>query len=245
MTAERSAEVIWMRPEHAGVGRPAQRSREQITAAAVAIADAGGLEAVSMRRVAAELGTGAASLYRYLDTREDLLDLMIDATGAEYVLAAPTGDWLADLVGIGQQARRIMRRHPWLPALVIGRAVLGPHGLVLIEHFLDILAAHPADIGAKLEAFGMLNALAAVFVQNELTGGSAQQERNAAYLQHVLAAGELPRLAVLLTAGPAAPPPEPPEPPDPADPADPGDRFADLLRKIATGLLQPAPPREA
>jgi AcrR family transcriptional regulator len=236
MTPERSAEVIWMRPEHAGVGRPAQRTREQITAAAVAIADAAGLEAVSMRRVAAELGTGAASLYRYLGSRDDLLDLMVDATGAEYVLAAPTGDWLDDLVGIGQQARAIMRRHPWLPGQVIGRAVLGPNGLVLIEHVLDILAAHPADIGAKLEAFGMLNALAAVFVQNELTGGSARQERNAAYLQHVLAAGRRPRLADLLTTGPAAPPPEL---------ADPADRFADLLRKIATGLLQPAQPREA
>jgi AcrR family transcriptional regulator len=239
MAPGRSADVIWMRPEHAGVGRPAQRTREQITAAAIAIADAGGLEAVSMRRVAAELGTGAGSLYRYLDTRADLLDLMADATGAEYVFTAPTGDWLADLVGIGQQARAIMRRHPWLPALVIGRAVLGPNGLLLIEHVLDILAGHPADNGAKLEAFGMLNILAAVFVQNELTGGPARQERNAAYLQHVLAAGRLPRLADLLTAGPPAPQPELPDTPDPAD------RFADLLAKIATGLLQPAPPREA
>jgi AcrR family transcriptional regulator len=240
MTPERSADVIWMRPEHAGVGRPAQRTRDQITAAAIAIADAGGLDAVSMRRVAAELGTGAASLYRYLDTREDLLDLMVDATGAEYVFTAATGDWLADLVGIGQQARAIMRRHPWLPALVIGRAVLGPNGLLLIEHVLDILAAHPAGNGAKLEAFGMLNVVAAVFVQNELTGGSARQERNAAYLQHVLAAGQLPRLAGLLTAVPPAPPPTPP-----TELADPADRFADLLARIATGLLQPAPPREA
>src|SRR5437764_8785599 len=64
-----------------------------IAAAAVAIADREGLDAVSMRRVAARLGTGAASLYRYLESREDLLDLMVDATGAEYVFTAPTGDW--------------------------------------------------------------------------------------------------------------------------------------------------------
>jgi hypothetical protein len=47
--------------------------------------------------------TGSA-LYRYVDTREDLLDLMIDVTGSEYVFAAPTGDWLADLLAIGDQA---------------------------------------------------------------------------------------------------------------------------------------------
>jgi len=96
MAPERSAGSIWMRPERAGVGRPAQRSRAEITAVALDIADREGLDAVSMRRVATELGTGAASLYRYVETREELLDLMIDATGTEYDMAPPTGDWLAD-----------------------------------------------------------------------------------------------------------------------------------------------------
>ena len=58
--------VVWLRPEHAATGRPAKRSREEITVAAIAIADQGGLDAVSMRQVAAGLGTGAASLYRYV-----------------------------------------------------------------------------------------------------------------------------------------------------------------------------------
>src|SRR5205807_1015904 len=163
--------VIWMRPEHAATGRPAKRSREEITAAAIAIADQEGLDAVSMRRLAAGLGTGAASLYRYVETREDLLDLMIDATGAEYVFAAPTGDWLADLLDIGDQARAIMRRHPWLPSLLNTRSVLGPNGLILLEHVLQSLAAHPASLAAKLEAFAILNTTTALFVQNELGGG--------------------------------------------------------------------------
>src|SRR6516225_9042130 len=107
MATERSAPSIWMRPERAAVGRPAQRSRAEITAVALDIADREGLDAVSMRRVAAALGTGAASLYRYVETREELLDLMTDATGAEYELATPTGDWLADLLALGEQARAI------------------------------------------------------------------------------------------------------------------------------------------
>jgi AcrR family transcriptional regulator len=223
--AERdSGDVIWMRPEHAATGRPAGHSRDEITAAAIALADREGLDAVSMRRVAADLGTGAASLYRYLDTRDDLLDLMIDATGAEYVFAAPTGDWLADLLDIGEQARAIMRRHRWLSSLVTTRSVLGPNGLVLLEHVLEALAPSPAGTAAKLEAFALLNAATALFVQYELAGGPDRQQRNAAYLQHVLAAGRHPRLAELLTASPPVT-------------ASPVDRYRDILAGILAGLL--------
>jgi AcrR family transcriptional regulator len=243
--AQQPADSIWMRPEHAAVGRPAQRSRDEITAAALAIADSDGLDAVSMRRVAAELGTGAASLYRYLDNRDDLLDLMVDATGGEYTFDAPTGDWLADLVAIGEQGRAIFGRHPWLPGLAIVRPVLGPNGLVLLEHVLDVLAGHPAGIGIKLEAFAMLNALTAVYVQNERAGGAERQQRNAAYLQHALVTGEHPRLAQLLAqlpaaepaaaAGPQGIPPGAGQAGSQAPAA--GDRYADLLGRTMAGIL--------
>lgn len=232
-TADGDGDVIWMRPERAASGRPAGHSRDEITAAAVAIADREGLDAVSMRRVAADLGTGAASLYRYLDTREDLLDLMIDATGGEYVFTAPTGDWLADLLDIGEQARAIMRRHPWLPPLLTTRSVLGPNGLVLLEHVLEALTPHPASTAAKLEAVALLTAATALFVQNELGGGPGRQQRNAAYLRHALATGRHPRLAQLLT-----PPPAPASPPQAAP--GPADRYRDLLARILSGLLAPA-----
>jgi AcrR family transcriptional regulator len=227
MAPERSDDLIWMRPEHAATGRPAQRSRAEITAAAIAIADADGLDAVSMRRVAAELGTGAASLYRYLDTREDLLDLMTDSAAAEYTFAAPSGDWLADLAGIGQQARAIMRRHSWLAPLVTTRPVLGPNGLALLEHVLHVLSAHPADYTAKVEAFAMLNAITALFVQTEL-GGSAAQRRNAAYLFHAVSAGDHPQLARLLSQAPPAA-------------ADSEDRYGDILTRVLAGMLGPTP----
>ena len=237
MTAGGEAgDVIWMRPERAAVGRPATHSREEISAAAIAIADRCGLEAVSMRRVAADLGTGAASLYRYLQTREDLLDLMIDATGAEYSWAATTGDWLADVLAIGEQARAIMHRHPWLPPLLITRPVLGPNGLVLLEHVLEALAPHPASTPAKLDAFALLNAATALFVQNELADGPAWQARNAAYLHHALATGRHPRLAELLT--PASPARA--SPPEAA--TSPAGRYRDLLARILGGLLAPSGP---
>jgi AcrR family transcriptional regulator len=218
-------EVIWLRPERAGVGRPAARSRAEITAAAVAVADREGLEAVSMRRVGAELGTGAASLYRYVATREDLLDLMVDTVGAEYDLPPPSGDWLADLVELGRQEREIMLRHPWLPALVTTRASVGPHGAALLEHVLDVLADHPASATAKLEAFAMLNSVVALLAQHELTGRAATRPRNVRYLQHLAGAGDHPRIAQALSqiAGGAG--------------RDPFDR---VLGKIVGGLLGPA-----
>ncbi|WP_342673477.1 TetR/AcrR family transcriptional regulator [Streptomyces sp. ICBB 8177] len=199
--------VIWLRPEQARVGRPAERSRAEITAAAVELADREGLEAVSMRRVAAALGTGAASLYRYVATRDDLLDLMTDSTAGEYDLPAPSGDWQADLLRIAEQARSIMRRHPWLPGLVITRPTLGPNGADLLEHVLDVLADHPAQPARKLEAFAVLNALTAMFVQNEAAAGAPAAQRQAAYLRHVAQEGNHPRLAALFTTPPAADPP--------------------------------------
>jgi hypothetical protein len=104
--------------------------------------------------------------------------------------------------------------------------VLGPNGLVLLEHVLRVLEGHPADVAAKLEAFAMLNAVTAVFVRSELTGGSAVQQRNAAYLRHVLASGQHPRLERLLA----------PAPPVTGQPAD---RYGDIIARVLAGLLAP------
>ncbi|WP_344279398.1 TetR/AcrR family transcriptional regulator [Streptomyces hebeiensis] len=215
--------VIWLRPEQAPVGRPAERSRREITAAAVELADREGLDAVSMRRLAATLGTGAASLYRYVATRDDLLDLMTDSTAREYRLSAPSGDWQADLLEIAHQARQIMRRHPWLPVLVVTRPVLGPHGIDLLEHLLDVLADHPADPAHKLEAFAVLNALTALFVQNELAASDPSSQRRSSYLRHVAAAGTHPRIAAMVAAA---------QPEHTSH-----DRFATVLARALTGVL--------
>jgi AcrR family transcriptional regulator len=217
---------IWMRPERAATGRPAQYSRADITAVALAIADTDGLDAVSMRRVAAELGTGAASLYRYVESRDDLLDLMTDAASSEYELADSTGDWLTDLLAIGEQARIVLRRHRWLAGLALIRPVIGPNGIALMEHVLDVLRPHPASAAVKLEAFAMLNGVTAAFVLQEL-GDPELQERNIAYLQQAIASGEHPCLAEFIA-----------QPPAGSD-MNPADRYPDLMARILAGILGP------
>ncbi|MFG2715395.1 TetR family transcriptional regulator [Streptomyces goshikiensis] len=73
-------------------------------AATLAVADAEGLAAVSMRRVAGDLGSGTASLYRYITSRDELVDLMVDAAQGEDPLPESTEDWRADLGAVARVA---------------------------------------------------------------------------------------------------------------------------------------------
>src|SRR5262245_25957268 len=119
---DQGSDVIWARPDRAGRGPRPAHSRAAIAAAAVRIADAEGLDAVSMRRLAAELGAGATSLYRYVARKDDLLDLMVDAVvGEGPPPAAPSGDWRADLREIAYSTRALILRHPWAAMLLAGR----------------------------------------------------------------------------------------------------------------------------
>lgn len=221
-----ASDVIWLRPEKAATGRPASRSRAEIAAAAVELADRAGLDAVTMHQLARELGTRAPTLYRYVDNRDELLDLMADHVIGEFDLGATTGDWSADLVRYGLQAREVHRRHPWLAGRITTRPGVGPNGAAVLEFFLAALAGHPADDGAKLVAWGMLNALVMSFVQNERA--DPDLERNAAYLAHLAAAGTHPHIAAL-----AAPPPDPGR-----------DHLAELLPRLLAGLLPELAPGE-
>ncbi|MCY1142002.1 TetR/AcrR family transcriptional regulator [Actinoplanes sp. Pm04-4] len=87
-------------------------TRDDLAATAVALADRDGLDVVSMRRVAAELGITAMSLYWYVDTKEQLVELMVDRIFAEQ--RAPVGDdWRSRLRSIGQDTLAMYRAHPW------------------------------------------------------------------------------------------------------------------------------------
>ncbi|MFD8947153.1 TetR/AcrR family transcriptional regulator, partial [Streptomyces californicus] len=154
--------TVWSRPDRGARGPAPERSRPQITGAAVALADEEGLAAVSMRALAQRLGTGPASLYRYVGSRDELLDLMADAVAGELDLsAAPGGDWLDGLVGLALQSKAAHLRHPWLADLNDRRGeVLGPHAVDYLDHALAILAPAPGSAGQKLEAVGLRGGLA-------------------------------------------------------------------------------------
>jgi AcrR family transcriptional regulator len=147
VTAGEQHVSIWSVPERQGRGPRPAYSRARITEAAIGIADAEGLEAASMRRIAADLGTGAMSLYRYVPSRDDLIELMVDHALLEMdVPERPTGDWRADLTLIAENTRAVWLRHPWLAGLVRPRATLGPNRLRLLEFAFGAL-----DVGIPID----------------------------------------------------------------------------------------------
>ena len=96
--------VLWERPEPSERRQPSPLSRERIVRAAIELADAADLDAVSLRKVAAALDAGPMRLYRYVDTKDELLELMVDAVYAEF--PAPAGEtWDAVLRSIVQQVQ--------------------------------------------------------------------------------------------------------------------------------------------
>ncbi|MGC9496274.1 TetR/AcrR family transcriptional regulator C-terminal domain-containing protein [Streptomyces sp. WG7] len=199
-------EQLWLPPTEPRKGRRPSFSREQITVAAVALADAEGLEAVTIRRVAAAVGAGAMSLYSYAPDKETLLELMVDhVTGELTVTEPPSGDWRADLKTIAHLQRAHILRHPWLTSALSTRRVPGPNTLAFLEHALAVLRPTGLDGAAKMEVFAQLTAFVAGHVAHEIAQATAARSpgraaAEARYLAAVAADGRHPELAEALSA---------------------------------------------
>ncbi|MEV7090020.1 TetR/AcrR family transcriptional regulator C-terminal domain-containing protein [Streptomyces sp. NPDC093085] len=208
-------EVIWTRPERAGRGPKAAYSRADIAAAAVRIADAGGIGAVTMRQLAGELGCGTMSLYNYIPRKGDLYELMVDAVAGAYPLPeGPTGDWRADLTRIAYRARGMMRDHPWMAGLMSSAYGFSPNVISFLEYSLSCLDGLELSYGEKMELIAMVNGVVTTYMSNELHTAervrslpwSAEREHEVriAYMVGELSTGRYPRLAAALAedAGP-------------------------------------------
>jgi AcrR family transcriptional regulator len=196
--------LLWERSEPAVRPAPSPLSREKIVRAAIAIADGDGLAAVSLRRVGASLDAGPMRLYGYLSTKEDLLDLMIDAVYGEIVSAGPiTGDWRDIFRTIAQRIRRACHEHPWFIDLLGGRPHLGPNALALLEASLAALNNLPGfdAIDVVMRAMGTVNAYMIGAIRGEssdLKSGMNKAEWQKVwwpYLERVIATGHFPMLA--------------------------------------------------
>ncbi|GGW39446.1 TetR/AcrR family transcriptional regulator [Streptomyces xantholiticus] len=219
---------LWLTPVQPRRGRRPAYSREAITAAAVTLADTEGLEAVTMRKVAARVGAGVMSLYSYAPDKETLLNLMVDHVSGELPTANTlTGDWRADLKVIAHLQRALMLRHPWLPAALSTRRVPGPNTLAFLEHALAALRPTGLDGTAKLEIFAQLTAFVAGHVAHEIAQAAASQAPDRAavearYLAAVAADGRHPELAEVLSA--------------PGRPLTPEATFTRFLNRLIDGL---------
>ena len=128
-------------------GRARGLSQAEIVSTAIAVADAEGLDAISMRRIARELGAGAMSLYWYVGSKEELLDLMMESIQAEIEVPEPSGDWRSDLRAFAHRTRAGMSRHRWVLEF-ISRPPTGPNDARNLERLLAIFAG--LDLDARL-----------------------------------------------------------------------------------------------
>ena len=196
--------LLWERSEPAARPAPSPLSRERIVRAAIAIADRDGLAAVSLRKVGGALDAGPMRLYGYLSTKEELLDLMIDAVYGEIAAAGPPGgDWRDIFRTIAQRIRAACHAHPWFVDLLGGRPHPGPNALALLEASLAALNGVPGfgDIDVALGALGTVNAYVIGAIRSErsdLKGGLSKTEWQQAwwpYLERLIESGRFPMLA--------------------------------------------------
>ena len=204
-------------------------SRADVAGAAVAIADGGGLDAVTFRAVAARLGTGVMSLYNYVPDKQALVYEMTEQVGAELDLHEPTGDWRADLHEMARRQREVVLRHPWLIDASTHLQPIGPSGLAMLEFGLGALESTGLPVRDQLETIALVYGFVLNMVRAELanradTADPEAQAAQFALLPELLATGRYPRFAALMAQGGQ---------PEAFDPAE---HFSRLLDRILDGL---------
>jgi AcrR family transcriptional regulator len=187
-------------------GPQPRHSRDDVARAAVAIADADGLDAVTFRAVATRLGTGVMSLYNYVPDKQALVYDMAELAGAELVLPEPSGDWRADMHLFAGRQRDVVLRHPWLIDAVSHLQPIGPATLAFLEFALGALEPTGLSVRDKLENIALINGFVLNMVRTELAAREAAEhpERQAgqyAMLPELLTTGRYPRFAALMAGG--------------------------------------------
>lgn len=207
---KRSVELLWrdLEPQPSRPGPKPKLTVEQIVEAAIRVAAREG-SGFSMRGVAAELGVGTMTLYRYVPGKAELIDLMVDNVGAagEDTTETEALEWRATLERLADHSLDLYRMHPWMLEINQRRPILGPGGLSGVDFALAAFDDH--DITDK-EAILIVNAVWNIVTGTALAhltgdtpaemGGpvSTEEEWWAAqepYLTRALESGRFPRLA--------------------------------------------------
>lgn len=143
---DRAVRLLWDPPAESSRGPKAALSQSRVVEAAMKVADAEGVEALTMRRVAETLGSTAMSLYRHVPGKSELLDLMVDAAWGE-TERAPKGPWREGLEFYARQLWQMYRAHPWILQLPHARRTPGPRTMASFDSALAVVS----DLGLSAE----------------------------------------------------------------------------------------------
>jgi AcrR family transcriptional regulator len=166
----------------------AQLTRQRVVAAAVELADRDGIESISMRRLAQELGVEAMSLYTHVRSKNDLLDGMADAVISEIPLSVDGADWKTSLRQMALAARSVMRRHTWAPRTLETRTAPGPAALAYVNAVLGILREGGFTIAQTHHALHLLGSRVVGFTQALFDDSGDLDPETAARLESQLGA---------------------------------------------------------
>ncbi|OBB08415.1 hypothetical protein A5662_09110 [Mycobacteriaceae bacterium 1482268.1] len=151
----------------------ARFTTDEIAAAALRLVDESGVGALSMRALAAELGTGPMTLYNYVTGKEGLEELVVTAIVAEVRLPEPSGDWQQDAYSIATAMWRGIRAHPAAIPLVLTRRMSSSTGFTAAEALIAALSRAGLDGKDRLAAFHALLGLVTGAAQADLAGPMA------------------------------------------------------------------------
>ncbi|MEO8827720.1 TetR/AcrR family transcriptional regulator C-terminal domain-containing protein [Lapillicoccus sp.] len=147
-------------------------TRARVLAAALSLADAGGIESLSMRRLGREVGVEAMSLYNHVSGKDDILDGIVDLVFGEIDLPTSTTDWQAGMRHRAYSARDVLARHSWAASLMQSRT---SPGSAMLRH-------HDTVIGTlRRGGFSVTMAAHAFSVIDSYIYGFAQQQQNLTY----------------------------------------------------------------
>jgi AcrR family transcriptional regulator len=172
-------------------------SREAITAAALAIADAEGFQAVSMRRVAQQLNVGTMSLYYYVRTKDDLIGVMDDALMSEALLSALPKNWKHAITEIAMRTHSIFVRHPW--ALISMQSA--PPGLNAMRHMEQCLEALAETSMTGKQKLSLLAIVDDFVFGHALREAASEKSIGMEFATAQIATGNFPRIAEIFSGG--------------------------------------------
>jgi AcrR family transcriptional regulator len=192
---------VWLRPSERARREAPPLNRDRIVDEAVALLDEEGAARLTMRRLAERLGTGSTTLYWHVKTKDDVLDLALDAIFAEVEIPRrATPEWRADITALISGWRAVLLKHPWSAAL-LGRPMLGPNVLARSEFlYATLLGAGVTGPHLTAAAHGLSNyVIGSALMQTTWPTGEEPAARQAAQ-DHLRANRE--RYPALATHGP-------------------------------------------
>jgi AcrR family transcriptional regulator len=209
---ERTLELLWGTRQEPTRGPKPSLTPEEIVAAAVEIADAGGLEAVTMRRVAERFDVTTMALYRYIPSKDDLLELMFDAVA--YPPPDPAempDDWRDALRWWARWQREALRRHPWLLSMPLALPPMGPNNIQWMEWVLQAILRSGLPAQQSVAVLLLVANFTLAQSRQQRSMQQAEQLTGVAFedvgrvyaqlLERVVADGEHPALASAIAAG--------------------------------------------